>query len=106
LIRPRNGLVSGIVEGNGPGRDIVSSFNDDSGSSWSDLVDSVIGEIIETSLRSGTSQRSDHFKGNWHLESGDVESQTSSVVGQLVIEDELISNLGNAVSGVVNEEIK
>jgi len=106
LIRPRNGLVSGIVEGNGPESDSVTSFNDWSGSRRSDLVDSVIGQIIETCLRSGSVQRSDHLEGNWHIESGNVKSQTCSVVGQLVIEDELISNLGNSVSGVVNEEIK
>jgi len=106
LIRPRNGLVSCIIERNWPEIDSVSGLFDNSASGGSDLVDSVIGEIIETSLGCRPSQRGDHLKGNWHEEAGDVKFQTGSVVGQLVIENELISNLGNAVSGVVNKEIK
>jgi len=69
LIRPRDGLVSCVVEGNGPESDSVSGFGDDSRSGWSDLVDSVVSEISQTRLVVRTVQGRNHLQGNWHVES-------------------------------------
>jgi len=88
LIRPRDGLVSCIVKGNGPEIDSVIGLDDGSGSGGSDEVESVVSEIIQTRLVVWPIQRGDHLQGNWHLEAGNVKFQTRSIVRQLVIENE------------------